>query len=674
MKSLGFAAPPGLRLLLGRRSSTSNRQPGANKAEQNSKTNTTLELGKSGHLNMCWQGFARFRCGHYAIHEETCEFANELDVPFWQKIQCPNYEAVSRRPALECGIGKFYCAQTDDGKYLDDIFRDSKLVEDRIANVVNVMETQIIPARDEIFARLSQECNGDRALMNQRAAYEPQMHSLQSAVVQARQERNTLLARKKAGDDTIYYARQFWQLHAHGIGITTGMPILKPPLPPHLRLAPMSNPQRNPPPAALQIAHGYVPCGNFNIPSVGQNMYVKPISAPLPVQPPRAPVQTAISRSQMEQQNAIPEVAAFTKRQQREQKIKEEKIVSETTDSVRRSTRATRKKINYAEDAHSEISSPSRTTSPVKTDDSGFSPSKSDASAAYEPSPVRRSAKDRASAGRTTRPRGSLGDIIKDWARTNAAGTPTPGRDAIAAGPRQSPAHRLSDSRQGTPDTVILPMDDQRADAPIGGAQQRSRRTNSSASNSMHQPQGSSQPAYGVPRGPILPPNFISVNPLTQTPPRFNFGLPTNLSHGPATPVLNSNLISKAPTPLATTSLVQYQTPTGMQDPTKRKISASVSPNKKVRLSLPGEDYGASASRTRKDSMTAPATPRADGTPAPVLAPPGARSAAGHWRKENMHPAEKVSEHLPVPSDVLFDMEMEASDVDWDLFDGRPMM
>lgn len=623
---------------------------------------------------MCWQGFARFRCGHYAIHEETCEYAHELDVPFWQKIQCPNYESVSKRPALECGIGKFYCAQTDDGKYLDDIHRDNKLVEERIANVVNVMDTQIIPVRDELFARLDQECNGDRALMNQRAAYEPQMYSIKDAIAQAVQERNKLLARKKAGENTIYYARQYWQLHAHSIGISTGMPILKPALPPHLRLAPTSISQGNPAPNVLQIPRGFVPRNTFNTPSVGPNLRVKPMPAPLPAQTPSAPVQTTMSRSQIEQQNAIPEVAAFTKKQQRANKAKEEEMAFETTDTVRRSTRATRKKINYAEDAHSEISSPSRPTSPVKTDDSGFSPSKSDASAAYEPSPVRRSGKDRASTGRTTRARGSLGDIIKDWARMNAAGTPKPGRDATTAGAQQSPAQQLSDSRQGTPDTIILPMDDQRADAPIRGAQQQSWHTNTSATNPMPQLPRPSQPTYGVPRGPILPPNFTSVNPLTQPPPCFNFGIPTNLSHGPAAPVLNSNLASKAPTPLATTPLVQYETPIGMQDPAKRKMSASMSPNKRVRLSLPGEDYGASAARPRKDSMTAPATPPADGPPAPVFAPPGSRGAVGAWRKESVHPAEKVSEQLPVPSDGVFDVEMEASDVDWDLFDGTPMM
>ncbi|CAK4030797.1 Hypothetical predicted protein [Lecanosticta acicola] len=639
---------------------------------------------------MCWQGYAHFKCGHTTLHEDTCEYADQFDLPLWQKIQCPYYDSASRRPDLECGIGKFYCAYTHDGAYLDDIFRQNKHVDERIAYVENVLAKEINPKYEEIGRRALRGCGGDKALAYQRIVSDPQALGAITVRKEAMRQRDMLMGRKKTGEDTLNYARQFWLLHSH-TAVMAGTPVAKPPLPPNLRRFP--NPVNSQgaaqpaarPPAFPQAPQFKPPAGIIGLLSGGNAS--NPGAVPS-LQQPALSVSAGTKRSHVEEQSSIPEVAAFTKQQRSSKKMKEEDAGPESTATVRRSTRATKKKINYAEDAGSEdFSSPIRPTSPIKSDASAFSPTKSDASASYVPSAVRNSVKDRVPPARATRGRSSLGAMIKDWSMTSA-GTPNPG---------------VPDSRLGTPETVILPMDDRREDAPINkSAPVASREANRPGTWLVNTANADptlspgvlsdpSQLAYGVPRGPNLPPNFTSgpptQQPLMQPPLNFNNypnAIPMNLSHGPATPLLRSGSAVGMRSNLGASPLVQYETPSGAEDPTKRQVPA---PSPALRLSLPGEggpqlgvEMNASTpSKLRKDSVMAPTTPPGEQQSAPQAVP--SDSADPAFTLGNVEPSQsqpETSSKLPPPppphpepgdlfgafiSEELFN-EL-SSDIDW---------
>ncbi|GAB7364394.1 hypothetical protein MBLNU230_g4937t1 [Neophaeotheca triangularis] len=70
---------------------------------------------------MCFVGTAHFACHHVRMIEQECEEA--LEVPFFIKMNCPNYrsESTPPQPNRKCGIGGFYCKQVPDGEYLDQL-------------------------------------------------------------------------------------------------------------------------------------------------------------------------------------------------------------------------------------------------------------------------------------------------------------------------------------------------------------------------------------------------------------------------------------------------------------------------------------------------------------------------------------------------------------------------
>lgn len=81
---------------------------------------------------MCFQGYARWRCGHTTLYEQECTHATTLSTPFWLKLSCPNYQISTRSPAALCGTGSFYCAQTPDGFHLNRIYAALKTTQDDI--------------------------------------------------------------------------------------------------------------------------------------------------------------------------------------------------------------------------------------------------------------------------------------------------------------------------------------------------------------------------------------------------------------------------------------------------------------------------------------------------------------------------------------------------------------
>ena len=93
---------------------------------------------------MCFQGFARFRCGHTSMFEEECESAQKLELPFFQKIQCPDYSISSLQPASRCGKAKFYCGKTTDGQYLDHVVACRQDTDSRLVRLNETIKHRVL--------------------------------------------------------------------------------------------------------------------------------------------------------------------------------------------------------------------------------------------------------------------------------------------------------------------------------------------------------------------------------------------------------------------------------------------------------------------------------------------------------------------------------------------------
>ena len=80
---------------------------------------------------MCFQGFTTFQCSHTRIFESECQLAR--DYALWIKCMCDNYHIESRRSLGACGDGKFYCKETKDGPFLDEVHRKLALAQNQLA-------------------------------------------------------------------------------------------------------------------------------------------------------------------------------------------------------------------------------------------------------------------------------------------------------------------------------------------------------------------------------------------------------------------------------------------------------------------------------------------------------------------------------------------------------------
>ncbi|KAK4550325.1 hypothetical protein LTR36_003292 [Oleoguttula mirabilis] len=89
---------------------------------------------------MCFQGFVYFACGHNRIYSNDCELALASQNPFYHKFACGNYHIEARHPPnQQCGNGKFYCSQSKDGPFLDHAFD----MGERIAVALTNNDTQL---------------------------------------------------------------------------------------------------------------------------------------------------------------------------------------------------------------------------------------------------------------------------------------------------------------------------------------------------------------------------------------------------------------------------------------------------------------------------------------------------------------------------------------------------
>lgn len=65
------------------------------------------------------QRFYFAACGHDRIEEELCEYAKSMDNPFFYRRDCPDFHSERCVSVCRCGLARYYCGQTTDGKFLD---------------------------------------------------------------------------------------------------------------------------------------------------------------------------------------------------------------------------------------------------------------------------------------------------------------------------------------------------------------------------------------------------------------------------------------------------------------------------------------------------------------------------------------------------------------------------
>ncbi|KXL46035.1 MAG: hypothetical protein FE78DRAFT_98999, partial [Acidomyces sp. 'richmondensis'] len=73
---------------------------------------------------MCRSRALFFLCGHDRIIETECDYAKSLEIPFFIRMKCPNYQQEKSEPAVSyCGLGKFYCGESPDAPLFDRAIR-----------------------------------------------------------------------------------------------------------------------------------------------------------------------------------------------------------------------------------------------------------------------------------------------------------------------------------------------------------------------------------------------------------------------------------------------------------------------------------------------------------------------------------------------------------------------
>ncbi|EME38336.1 hypothetical protein DOTSEDRAFT_39368 [Dothistroma septosporum NZE10] len=167
---------------------------------------------------MCWQGFKRFHCGHAKLIEQECEHARELDLPFWLKVDCPHYTISHHDAGIECGAGRFYCAKTPDGRYLDMVFDQKARAEHRLTQLDSALRDKLGPWEDAVKMQMEQQYAHQHEAYNAFAKH-PHILKIKSLRHDVHQERQNVCAKLRDADSALYYASEFFKLNTYN---TTG--------------------------------------------------------------------------------------------------------------------------------------------------------------------------------------------------------------------------------------------------------------------------------------------------------------------------------------------------------------------------------------------------------------------------------------------------------------------
>lgn len=431
---------------------------------------------------MCFQHFIHFKCGCTRLEENECEYAQELDISFWRKIDCPSYTSERSHRPSQCGAGDFYCGAVDDGPLLNTIDRlHGEAIHQRGVMLEQTVKGKqfLSQKRDEYVAsgRTVEELQACREAKSfwaatvwidaERRRLEQDIHNWTALKILAKRHHDSQQRRLQAGAPlgqsfTSYMQRSQPQAFAIITGDGTagggfvddvedmdGMSV-KLDRPQHWTVAftPESAVASSRPKAAfsqhevsnmrdasrLGVQHDsqiLTPQSQL-LERYGEHATNSPTTDALQAQ--RMAVQSQVLAQQQRlraaAQNAIPEVQAHQKKKLgrpfKKQKVEASPSPEKSSSRIRRSSRVKDKQVNYAVDILSEVS---RSPSPVKSDVSAFSPQKSDCS--YTPAKPRATIKKETSTLHDSllgRGKVNLADQIDEWSRSDS-GVSTPSRE-----------------------------------------------------------------------------------------------------------------------------------------------------------------------------------------------------------------------------------------------------
>ncbi|EME79774.1 uncharacterized protein MYCFIDRAFT_199435 [Pseudocercospora fijiensis CIRAD86] len=452
------------------------------------------EQSLSPHFTMCFQGWANYACGHTKAFEQTCAYADDLDVTFWLKVACPWYSNTSRQLDFKCGKHKYYCGHSEDGAYLEKVHLKRDKAEEKFNELHDQMhnhwsgllktkweahkerggtkEEWVLPmphaSKHSHFASSSTIAHRyithvkERSLTPFRYMSHPSVKKVQEIMTNLDSQKNEARRDMEKCDYIINETKRFYQLYGNQSIMSTpthtGMPmaaafsigaesqaIAGAPLP---QMASAANTLYQAglakPPANLGMMAG----SSHNQPQAGGIQYGN-ILGPAPhrlgglYNPAMANMTSGPLQNYAQAPNhpSLPQYSPPKKRGRGKKKTEEEPPKKES-ESVRRSTRVRGKKINYAE----ELTDVSRSPSPEKSDASAFTPSKSDASGSPAKSKNARQSISRTrnlQQGLHSRGSPSLLDKIGEWKRQDSSfNTPSPPKRSFSQQYSQMPSGR----------------------------------------------------------------------------------------------------------------------------------------------------------------------------------------------------------------------------------------
>ncbi|KXS96879.1 hypothetical protein AC578_6235 [Pseudocercospora eumusae] len=423
---------------------------------------------------MCFQGWAHHACGHTRAFEQTCAYADQLDVNFWLKIACPGYSSTSRHLDFKCGKHKYYCAKSEDGEYLEKVH----LKRDKAEEKCKELHDQIHNLWPGILRKKFEE-HQERGGTREQYMAHPNVKKIQDIMTNLNSEKNEARRDVEKCDYIINETKTFYQLYGDQSIMSTpthtGMPMAAAFSlgADSQAIAGASMPQM--PSAAnnlYQADSGVMGGGYYAQPQAGGMQYGNTLG-PSPrrlgglYNPAMANMAEGTPQhyAQVPSHPPQPQIPPPKKRGRGKKKAEEESP-KKGPEGVRRSTRVRGKQINYAE----ELTDVSRSPSPEKSDASAFTPSKSDASASPAKSkntqqPISRTRN--LQQGLHSRASPSLLEKIGEWRRQDSSlTTPSPPKRSFRQQYSQMPSGRpgsplknenVRDGYLETPGTITMP-------------------------------------------------------------------------------------------------------------------------------------------------------------------------------------------------------------------------
>lgn len=566
---------------------------------------------------MCFQGYAHHTCGCTRLFEEECDYAKELDTPFYLKVACPNYAMSRKHSAFDCGKGGAYCANVPDAAYLEYVFDLKIKHETDVKWLDKHIEEVIHPRRRLILATLEQDFAGHLPSIKQAYMSSPQYLEVDRAWMAMLKKKAEIVDKAAKAVEILRYARDFYLLQRQMLGISAGnMPAL-PDVLRNFSVAPL-----NPSAAPLLQRNAVNTAPPLQAPRMGIGTSTKSSNGLIQPQPRRLyslhgpdpfgrPPVRAKSTHEEVQQPPLPVPSVKASPPKRGARAKKTEAVDnnadETPSDLRRSTRVRGKKVNYNEPSDEYTSAPS---SPEKSDISSYSPTKSDAS--YP-------------GARVSRGSSSLRDMIGEYQKQSGsvstpAQRPSSRSQPGGASSRQRglldivPQIRVDSPRSDTPDTDILQPDDPRHNGvPHTPIQQNNSIAPFAAPAFRTLGDGNPDPAllafqqaYQQTRMSVN----TSLNSMQQdTPQGTSSGYSNRIDYSGTIPQQQTQSILG--TNISPPKLVQYQTPNNPTEPRKRPMPASspiLPSNKRVELSFPSS-YISNTTTSTATSASSPPKP-----------------------------------------------------------------